>query len=237
MSKKELFRRYVLFFFSVLVNAFGIALITKALLGTTPISSVPYVLSLFTPPTIGQYTIYMNLAFILFEMMLMTRSEIVEKRYELLTQVPVTLCFGFFIDFSMHVLLAWLNPTTYIASIIAMIVGCFVLGTGISLEVKAAVSMVTGEYLVRLISRAVKHDFGLVKVYFDVSLVLISCVISLVFLHGIEGIREGTVVAALIVGPISHFVLPFWRILDGWLCVGKKQLATSESSLARSETE
>ena len=104
MNRKELFRRYTLFLCSVFVNAFSIAVITKALLGTSPISSVPYVLSLFTPGTMGQYTIIMNFGFILLEMVMMKRKEIYEKRFELLSQIPVTLCFGAFIDVSMHLL-------------------------------------------------------------------------------------------------------------------------------------
>lgn len=51
-------RRYLLFCVSLFVNALGIAFITKAALGTSPITSVTYVLSMFTPFTIGQWTIY-----------------------------------------------------------------------------------------------------------------------------------------------------------------------------------
>ena len=99
MSRKELLRRYLLFLGAVFVNAFSIAVITRALLGTSPISSVPYVLSLCVPSgTLGSYTIIMNLLFIVLEMCMMKRHEIREKRYELLLQVPITLCFGFFID-------------------------------------------------------------------------------------------------------------------------------------------
>ena len=46
MSKKELTKRYALFLLSVLINGFGIAVITFAHVGTTPISSSNYVLSL-----------------------------------------------------------------------------------------------------------------------------------------------------------------------------------------------
>lgn len=216
MSKKELSRRYTLFAFSVVLNAFSIALITKALLGTSPISSVPYVLSLFTPFTMGQYTIAMNLFFIFLEMTMMTRSEISSKRYELLTQVPVVVCFGTFIDVSMH-LLQWHEPSSYPVQLATLFLGCFLLGAGVSLEVKADVSMVTGEYLVNVISKFVHRDFGLIKLCFDATLVVVSVSLSLVFMHRLDGIREGTVIAAFAVGPISHFLLPYWRIFDKWL--------------------
>lgn len=75
MIRNELFRRYALFLCSVFVNAFGISVITKAMLGTSAISSVPFVLSLFTPYTMGQYTIYLNLLFILLEMTMMKRKK------------------------------------------------------------------------------------------------------------------------------------------------------------------
>ena len=100
--------------------------------------------------------------------------DIYEKRFELLSQIPVTLCFGAFIDVSMH-LLGWLNPTLYIIKVITLLIGCFILGLGISWEVKANVAMVTGEYLVQIISKFVRKEFGFVKVCFDVTLVSISC--------------------------------------------------------------
>ena len=39
-------KRYLLFLVGLFINALGVSLITKASLGTSPISSIPYVLSL-----------------------------------------------------------------------------------------------------------------------------------------------------------------------------------------------
>lgn len=231
MSRKELLRRYLLFLGAVFVNAFSIAVITRALLGTSPISSVPYVLSLCVPSgTLGSYTIIMNLLFIVLEMCMMKRHEIREKRYELLLQVPITLCFGFFIDVSMNILW-WLLPAHYLTQMLTLLVGCVLLGVGISFEVKANVAMVTGEYLVQVISRFVKREFGFVKVYFDVSLVLIACAISLFYTGRVEGVREGTVIAALLVGPVTHFIVPYCRIFDRWL-TGRTSSQQSEMDVA-----
>lgn len=121
----------------------------------------------------------------------------------------------------MNYLLVWLSPDYYLAQIVALLVGCFILGLGISLEVKANVSMVAGEYLVQVIAKFVHKEFGFIKVCFDVSLVLIDCALSVTFLSNIEGVREGTVIAALVVGPISHLLLPYWRIFDSWLLISE----------------
>lgn len=49
MSKQELIRRYLFFILGLYVNSLGISLITKAELGTSPISSIPYTLSIGFP--------------------------------------------------------------------------------------------------------------------------------------------------------------------------------------------
>ena len=77
--------------------------------------------------------------------------------------------------------------------------------------------MMAGEYFVQVISRHFRKEFGFMKLGFDVTLVCIACLLSLVFLETIEGVREGTVAAALLVGPIVHFVSPYYRFLDRWI--------------------
>ena len=42
-------KRYVVFLVGLFVNSLGVSVITKADLGTSPISSIPYVLSLNYP--------------------------------------------------------------------------------------------------------------------------------------------------------------------------------------------
>lgn len=209
-------RRYILFAVSLFVNAMGIAFITKALLGTSPITSVTYVLSMFTPLTIGQWTIVLNLLFVLFELPFVTRKELKDDLRMFLLQIPISLCFGTFIDLSMN-MLYWLEPVKYIDQIIYLLVGCVILAAGITLEVKANVAMMAGEYFVRVISQRFHGEFGYVKLCFDITLVCIACLFSICFMSGIYGVREGTVAAALLVGPIVHFISPYYRCFDKWI--------------------
>lgn len=213
---KYMSRRYILFAVSLFVNAMGIAFITKALLGTSPITSVTYVLSMFTPLTIGQWTIVLNLLFVLFELPFMTRKELKDDLRMFLLQIPISLCFGTFIDLSMN-MLYWLEPVKYIDQIIYLLLGCIILAAGITLEVKANVAMMAGEYFVRVISQRFHGEFGYVKLCFDITLVCIACLFSICFMSGIYGVREGTVAAALLVGPIVHFISPYYRCFDKWI--------------------
>ncbi len=217
---KYLFRRYVLFVVSLFINAFGIAFITKALLGTSPITSVTYVLSMCTVWTMGQWTILLNLLFVLCELFLMTRRELKSDLRTYLLQIPISLCFGLFIDCSMN-MLRWLQPVGYFIQLLSLVVGCIILAVGIALEVKVGVAMVSGEYFVKVIAQRFRQEFGYVKLGFDVTLVVLACTLSLVFMDGVYGVREGTVVAALVVGPIVHFISPYYRVLDDWIKVGE----------------
>lgn len=214
---KFLFRRYLLFCVALFVNALGIAFITRAALGTSPITSVTYVLSMFTPFTIGQWTIMLNILFVVLEPFMMTRQDLKDDLRMFLLQIPISFCFGMFIDLCMHYILFWLNPATYLSMIIALLIGCVILAVGIALEVKANAAMMSGEYFVKVITKRFHGEFGYIKLGFDVTLVALACLLSLIFMSGVYGVREGTVVAALIVGPIVHFVSPYYRFLDKWI--------------------
>lgn len=50
-----------------------------------------------------------------------------------------------------------------------------------------------------------KKEFGFLKIALDVVMVLIAIVLSLIFFGRIEGIREGTVITALLVGLFVKF--------------------------------
>lgn len=131
-------------------------------------------------------------------------------------QIPISMCFGTFIDISMNMLF-WLNPAEYISKIVFLLIGCIILAIGIALEVKANAAMMAGEYLVRTISRHFNKEFGYVKLGLDITLLCTACVLSVCFMSGIYGVREGTVVAALAVGPIVHFISPYYSFLDSWI--------------------
>ena len=214
--KNYTLRRFILFAISLFINAFGIAFITKAMLGTSPITSVTYVLSMFTSWTMGQWTIAINILFVILELPFISIKELKSDIKMFTLQIPIALCFGTFIDISMNMLF-WLTPAEYISKIVFLLIGCIILAIGIALKVKANAAMMAGEYLVRTISRHFDKEFGYVKLGLDITLLCIACILSIIFMSGIYGVREGTVIAALAVGPIVHFVSPYYSFLDSWI--------------------
>ena len=193
------------------------------------ITSITYVLSLFTRLTMGEWTIVINVLFVVTEPLFMNRRWLRKEWRLYLLQLPVTVFFGLSIDCSMGIL-SGLNPETYFSQIAALLAGCVILAAGIALEVKMDVAMTPGEYYVRVIAMRFKKDFGYVKLGFDSTLVALSCLVSWIFMSGIYGVREGTVIAALIVGPIVHFISPRLSFLDRWVFSGRKAAAVQPAA-------
>ncbi len=214
-SKKEVLRRYFVFVIALFIMSFGVSLVTRSLMGTSPISSVPYVWSLHTNLSMGTYIIILNAILILAQILMLGKQGIKESKVELLMQIPVSLLFGVFIDITMAILSFW-HPTEYVPQFISCVVGCCVMALGISLEVVADVAMNSGEYVVHIASKKLKREFGTMKIMFDVTLLLIAIGCSWIFAGRIDGVREGTVIVAILTGPIVRIIRPRLKFIDRW---------------------
>ena len=131
MSMAEKAKRYLVFLFGLFISSLGVSMITKADLGTSPISAIPYVLSLNFPWTLGGFTV----AFILLQVIILRKN----FKLEHLLQIPISIAFGWFIDLTM-VWLSFLAPQSYPLKLISLLAGCVVL---------ANVAVLPGESFVR----------------------------------------------------------------------------------------
>ena len=214
MPGAGLVKRYSLLLLGLFFMGLGISLVTRSALGTSPISSVPWVLCLALPITFGEFTIAITLLFFAIEVFLAGKTF---PRLQYL-QIIIAFFLGVFVDLGM-VLSAGVHPDFYAEEIAVLIFGCVVLALGIFLQVAANVIMNPGEGLVKAIATKTGRRFGIVKVCFDSTLVLSAALISLVAFGSIQGLREGTVISAILVGYIIlGFGIIFTRFdLGKWL--------------------
>ena len=195
-------KRYFFFILGLIINSFGVAFITKSALGTSQISSIPYVLSLkFTNLSFGQTTFIFNMLFILIQLLILKK----DFRPIQFLQIAANILFSSFIDVSMT-LLSGLNPQTIPLRSLSLLVGCAILAVGISVEVAPDVIKVPGEGIVHAISRVSGMEFGKVKIRFDVTLIIIAIVLSFLFFQRLNGVGLGTIVSAILIGPMISFV-------------------------------
>ncbi|WP_331775379.1 cytidylate kinase family protein [Sulfurospirillum sp. 1612] len=195
MLHSKIIERYILLVIGLFLIALGISLITISDIGTSPISSASYVLSLIFKPSFGAFIFYFTILCTLLELLIL-RKDFKKKN---LIQVSLAVIFGYFIDFSMG-LLSSVNPTFYAEKVSFVVLGSFLIALGVYLEVSANVLINPGESIVKTLATKTGIKFGTTKLLFDSSLVLIAISFSLFYFGEIRGIREGTIISAILTG-------------------------------------
>ena len=204
-----LYRKIIIFITGLFFCGLGTAISTQAGLGTSPISSLPYVFTFMTPLSFGTTTFIVNMFFIL------TQALLLKKDFQKIQylQILVTLCFGFFIDLGMY-LSAPFKINIYSGQLLMLFIGSAVLAFGVTLEVIADLIYVPGEGVVKAISKKTQHKFGKVKVLFDASSCALAVAVSLIILHAVHGLREGTMLSMLLVGNLVIVYHKIWTQLS-----------------------
>ena len=195
-------KRIIVFLVGVFCVGLGISMITKSGLGTSAVTSLSYVLSFILPISLGTFVFSVNMCMVIAQIMILRK----QFQMRMLWQIPAALVFASSIDLFMF-LLSPVSPNVYWQRLVILLAGCVIFGLGVALEVAADVIILPAEAICVVISRVYRINFGTVKTALDVSMVAAAVLLSLIFLGGIEGVREGTVITALIVGSISRFFL------------------------------
>lgn len=179
--------------------ASGIACVAQAQLGTTPISSTPYVLATITGLTFGQTTFLVNVVFVFLQWVMLQKL----FHWTTLWQIPSVWVFGLFIDLGMGLFApaaAGAAALGWWAQAAMSLAGNVILALGIVMQVESKTLVQPGEGVVLAASVRFKKPFGNMKIVNDVLLVILAVILGLVFLGGPVGVREGTLASAVMVG-------------------------------------
>lgn len=147
------------------------------------------------------FTLFYSLLLIVIQLVILGRR--FPRQFWL--QLPVSLGFSLFIDLSMGSL--WfLSQEPYPVKLICLLVGCLVLGVGVFMEMAASVVMLPGECTIKAISSTWNKDFGKTKVAVDLTMALSAAALGFFLYGALTGVREGTLISALLVGLIARWI-------------------------------
>lgn len=197
--------RYVIYLISLFIISLGASLSIKANLGTSPLICLPYVCSLITNLSVGIVIFLFTILFIVIQIALLGKG--FEKRQYL--QFIVGSVFSFFVDFSLMIV-NFINPIGYINQFLLLLFSCLVVAFGVLLEIQTEVVYLPADGVIVAISQVLKKEFPKVKPFVDTSMVIIAAVLSIVFLGYLAGVREGTIISALIIGPIVKILKKYF---------------------------
>ena len=209
---KERLKRWFVFLLSLFFMGNGIAMVTNAQLGTTPISSVPYVVAEIFGFSMGTGTFLINALMLLAQIPLLGKT----FRPRQFLQLPCVFIFSLFIDFGM-----WLThsliPETWPLCMGMTLLGCAIMAFGIMLEITSNTMVIPGEGFVLALAYRTRLPFGNLKVINDVTLVMFAALLGWLYLDGIEGLREGTIATAFLTGTIIRFSTRLFRMpIERW---------------------
>ncbi|MGO3116205.1 YczE/YyaS/YitT family protein [Enterococcus pseudoavium] len=202
----------VVLFMGISLMSIGIALAKLAQLGTSPISSIPNVMSYIMPLSIGNLTIIFMILMIVLQMILLR-----EVNLSIMLQIVPGVIFGWLIDvfvvgFTRLGLPAFMDH--YFEQLVFTLMGMLVLSFGVFLEVNSRSILMPGEGLVVALTLRTKQPFGKLKMFTDLTMVAVALIISLLYFQGLVGIREGTLITALFTGRLVALYEPLIPWVD-----------------------
>ena len=198
----------------LLILAFGIALAVNCELGVSPVSSLPYVLSLIFNVSLGTCTTIVYATYVLLQMVLLRKFQ-----PTLLLQLVFSTIFGWFVDGAKYVLGDFCLPT-YFGQLAMLAASIVLIGFSLVLYIDVKLAPMPAEGLVGCLADKLGRPFSQMKTAFDCTSVLVAAVLSLIFLGGLVGIREGTVLTALLVGKMMGVLRKFAGPVIRKVCFG-----------------
>ncbi len=196
MHSKGTLKQYLTFLAGAFICALGIGFISRAALGSSPLSSVPFVLFLATEQTIpmGRFTFALNMLFLVLQTLLRRRVGM----YQAL-QIVAAIAFSYCIDFALGAIPSQLGGPMHM-KLLYLAVGCPIMALGIALEIFGDVLILPGEGFVMALAERTGWEFGNVKMGFDCLLTGIAAALALFAFGRLNGVGVGTVISAIAVG-------------------------------------
>ncbi len=201
MTAAETVKRFLFMIIGLIITALGLAVCVETDLGISPITTLAYTLNTVVPKiSLGTFTFLQHLVFFALTVILLRKDF---RPYQLL-QIPCSFLFGAFLDL-WKFLLNDTVPSNYAVRFLVLLLGCVIVAFGFSLIFTSRVALEANTAFLNALVMRTGKPYGTLKMISDVVIVVIAAAVALIFLHTIVGIREGTIIAALIIGPIAGF--------------------------------
>ncbi|MDE6657637.1 MAG: hypothetical protein K2J88_03525 [Oscillospiraceae bacterium] len=206
-QKRTFLNRLLCYFVGLFIMTIGIAISVKSNLGVSPVSSIPYTMTVCWGIEMGKATILFHCVLILIQILILRKK----FKLKLLLQLPVGIIFGYFTTFCNS--LAESIPTTdnFFIRICMILISVVLVAIGIFLYLPADIMPLAGEGVMQAVSDTLNIEFSKIKVAFDVTMVIISLVTCLLILHNLGSVGLGTVIASLMVGIVLGWIKKFWE--------------------------
>lgn len=193
---KTFFHRLFVYILGLFVLALGVAFSINSNLGVSPVNSLPYVLSKIAHWDLSLMVTLVFTFYVLLQLLILRK----DFKWISVFEIAFSFVFGYFVSLG-QLILGDFTIQTYFGQLLMMVISILLIGLGVSMYINARLLPMPMEGLaLALSSKSRKIGFSAMKSIVDTVAVCIGIALSFIFLHRLEGIREGTVIAAICVG-------------------------------------
>ena len=216
-------KRIFIYLLGLYLMAIGVVFSATSSLGVSPVGSLANVLYQIgldrgapSYVNLGNCTTAVYCLYILTELILLRK----DFKPAMLLQLVASVVFGWLVNLATAMMGLFLpTPQTYVMKLLYLLCSIPLVAFGVMLYLSPQILPTPGEGMSLAISKKTGLTIGSSKMVFDCSLVVISCAASLIYFHGLVGVREGTVICALLVGFVMRqlmrvFEKPLMRFVE-----------------------
>ncbi len=198
--------RLIAYIAGLMLLALGIAASVRSDLGSSPVASVPYMFNLTTGIELGLATILWQSFLVLLQFIILRR----DFRPWILLQLITGFLFGYCNTFAVWIFSLFPAPESIVMRGLFTCIGFVVGGFGVWLYSSSDVINMPSEGIVMVIARKLGKPFHIIKIYFDVSSVIIGGAGCLIFIHSFGSVGLGTVVISIMLGTMVGVYSRAW---------------------------
>ena len=202
IQNMKMLMRILLYCVGLMFLAFGVAFSVNSNLGVSPVNSLPYVISLILKVDLGRCIIGVFVTYMIVQIIIKRK----DYKWINLTQLIFSTIFGYFADFAKGVMHGFVIPT-YFGQLLMMAISIVLVAIGVAIYMDVKLVNMPMEGMTLAISDCFPNiEFHKIKIIVDCSSVAVGVVLSFLFMHGLFGIREGTILSALLAGKLLPVV-------------------------------
>lgn len=207
--------RIIIYCLALLLMAFGVALSVNSDLGVSPVNSLPYVVSQILGLQMGTCVTGIFCFYILLQII------ILRKEFQLynLLQIVFSTIFGYFVDFAKMIVGDFRIPT-YFGQLAMLAMSIPLIAVGVLMYMDVQLVPMPMEGLSSCLATKLNRPFPSMKTIVDCIVVLTGIVLCFVFLGKLDGIREGTIITALVTGKVIALLKVYLTPVLQKICFG-----------------
>lgn len=199
---KKWIKSIVIYCLGFFILSLGVSFSIISDLGVSPASSIPYVLSLIFDVEMGICTTSTLLVFMLIQVLMLRKDYKIRN----LLQILGSTLFGLFVNITNSMTASIDLGGNYILQLLFIAISIVLISIGVMLYLAPNIMSLPAEGVMQAMTQKFEFPQHKSKIIFDSSVTVIAIALSFIFLHGLFGVREGTIISAICVGACLKFL-------------------------------